>query len=138
MGQPLEHGLRTCLLAVRVGERMGLPAEPLADSHCVSLLRFAGCSSHAHQDSLETGDEIAFRAGVAPILGGGTPEMMRFTITQLGRGSGALERARMVAGTLAAGSKGAREAVAATCEVARMVATRLGLGESVVHALDYT
>lgn len=138
MGQPLEHGLRTCLLAVGVGESLGLTQHQLADVYHIALLRFVGCNSHAHQDSLESGDEIAFRAGLAPILTGRTPELLRFTIQETGRGYPKLARAKMVVGTLAAGSKGARETIATTCEVAQMIATRLGLGTGVIDALGYT
>ncbi|HUH07216.1 MAG TPA: HD domain-containing phosphohydrolase [Egibacteraceae bacterium] len=138
MGQPLDHGLRTCLLALGVGQALGLTDNELADVYSITLLRFVGCNAHAHQDALETGDELAFRAGVAPILSGGTPEMLRFTITDLGKGWPPATRARMIAGALAAGSKGARETIAATCEAAQMVAARLGMGVGVVSALGAT
>lgn len=138
MGQPLEHCLRTCLLTVRMGERLGLTEQQLADAYYIALLRFVGCNSHAHQDSIETGDEVAFRAGVAPVLNGGMSGMLRFTVTRLGSGSAKAARAKMVAGALAAGSKGARQTIAATCEVAQMIAGRLGLSEPVVHGLAYS
>ncbi|CAN5786070.1 hypothetical protein BH23ACT12_BH23ACT12_10940 [soil metagenome] len=138
LGQPLEHGLRTCLLAVRVGESLGLSDEQLADAYYIALLRFVGCNAHAYQDALETGDEIAFRSGVAPVLNGGTPQMLRFMVTRMGQGSPKLTRAKMVAGALAAGSKGAQVAIAATCEVAQMIAARLEMSPGVVNGLEYT
>ncbi len=138
MGQPLEHGLRTCLLAVGVGGALGLGAEELADAYYIALLRFAGCNAHAHQDALETGDEIAFRAGLAPVLNGTNAQMLRFVVTTMGLGSPATARAKMVAGALAAGSKGSRDAITATCEVAHMIAARLGMSPGVVRGLDYT
>ncbi|CAN5778889.1 hypothetical protein BH23ACT12_BH23ACT12_22930 [soil metagenome] len=46
MGQPLEQGLRTCLLAVRVGERLGLGVDELADAYYIALLELnAGTTS---------------------------------------------------------------------------------------------
>lgn len=138
MGQPLEQGLRTCLLAVRVGERLGLGVDELADAYYIALLRFAGCNAHARQDALETGDEIAFRAGIAPVLNGGNAQMLRFMVTQAGAGSPAAARLKMVAAALAAGSKGARQAIAATCEAAQMIAARLGMSAGVVEGLEFT
>jgi HD-GYP domain-containing protein (c-di-GMP phosphodiesterase class II)/DNA-binding CsgD family transcriptional regulator len=138
MGQPLEHALGTCMLAVRAGESLGLTADELAETYYIALLRFVGCNAHAHQDSLEVGDEIAFRAGVAPVLNGKGPEMLRFMVTGTGRGSPKLTRAKMVGGALVAGSRGARSQIAATCEVARMIAVRLGMAPGVVAGLDYT
>lgn len=138
MGQPLEHALRTCVLSVGVGRQLGLTRDELADAYYIALLRFAGCNSHAHQDALETGDEIVFRSGVAPVLNGSTAQMLRFLVTEMARDLPAPTRARLVAATLAAGPKGGREAIAATCEVARMIAARLGLGPGVLDGLDHT
>ncbi len=44
-GQPLGHGLRTCLLAVRLAWDMGLGIEDVRAVHSVSLLRFLGCTA---------------------------------------------------------------------------------------------
>ncbi|MEX0790212.1 MAG: HD domain-containing phosphohydrolase [Actinomycetota bacterium] len=138
MGQPLEQALRTCMLAIRVGESLGLGSEELAETYYICLLRFVGCNAHAHQDGLEVGDEIAFRAGVAPVLNGRTPEMLRFMVTKTGQHSPLPARAKMVGSALMAGSKGARDQIAATCEVARMIALRLGMTPGVATGLDYT
>jgi HD-GYP domain-containing protein (c-di-GMP phosphodiesterase class II)/DNA-binding CsgD family transcriptional regulator len=138
MGQPLEHALRTCVLATTVGESLGLTLEELAETYYICLLRFVGCNAHAHQDALEVGDEIAFRAGVAPVLNGQTPEMLRFMVTKMGQSSPIMTRAKMVGSALMAGPKGAREPIAATCEVARMIALRLGMTPGVAAGLDYT
>jgi hypothetical protein len=43
-GLPLEHGLRRSLLAVWLGEELGLPASELSDVYCVALLGTVGCS----------------------------------------------------------------------------------------------
>jgi HD-GYP domain-containing protein (c-di-GMP phosphodiesterase class II) len=138
MGQPLEHAFRTCILAMTVGESLGLTPEELAETYYICLLRFVGCNAHARQDALEVGDEIAFRAGVAPVLNGRTPEMLRFMVTKLGQNSPMPTRARMVGSALLAGPKGAKEQIAATCEVARMIALKLGMTPGVTAGLDYT
>ena len=41
-GQPLEHALRTAVLAVRLGELAGASAEELADTYYVALLHAVG------------------------------------------------------------------------------------------------
>ena len=38
MGQPLEHGLRRALLAIWLGEELGLNDEELSDAYYVALL----------------------------------------------------------------------------------------------------
>ena len=83
MGQPLEQALRTCLLAVAAGSALGLDGPTHSDTYYFALLRFVGCTSDAHeQAALVGGDEIAFYAGVAPmVMGEGeTAEFLAFLI----------------------------------------------------------
>jgi HD-GYP domain-containing protein (c-di-GMP phosphodiesterase class II)/DNA-binding CsgD family transcriptional regulator len=138
MGQPLDHGLRTCLLAVGVGRSLGLTEEQLSDVYYIALLRFVGCNAHAHEDRVESGDELAFRAGIAPILSGGPSDYVRFMVKQIGAGLPATTRATMVARALATASRSSQRSVATTCEVAQMIAARLDLAPSVARALGYT
>lgn len=66
MGEPDGQALRTTMLAVRVGEMIGLPAADLADCYYTSLLRHIGCTATAHEESaFLVPDEIAFRARLA-------------------------------------------------------------------------
>ena len=61
-GQPLEHALRTAVLAVRLGELAGASAKELADTYYVALLHASGCTSNGHEAALLFGDDIAHRA----------------------------------------------------------------------------
>src|SRR6266550_1494863 len=61
-GQPLEHALRTTVLAVRLGELAGASAEELADTYYVALLHASGCTSNSHEATQLFGDDIAHRA----------------------------------------------------------------------------
>lgn len=49
MGQPLEQALRTCLIALSLGERAGVEQEQLAAIFYVALLRFLGCNADARR-----------------------------------------------------------------------------------------
>jgi hypothetical protein len=70
MGQPLEQALRTCLIALAIGDRLDLNAGELSDVFYVALLRFLGCTADAHDfAALVGGDDIAIRAAIAPVLG---------------------------------------------------------------------
>jgi hypothetical protein len=46
-GQPLEHTLRTAILAVRLGDVAGASPQELRDAYYVSLLHAFGCTSDA-------------------------------------------------------------------------------------------
>src|SRR6202023_2550958 len=50
-GYPLEKTLRTCLLAVRIAERLGLSAAEQADVYYLTLLRSIACTSYAHEEA---------------------------------------------------------------------------------------
>ena len=61
-GQPLEHAMRTAVLAVRLGELAGASAKELSDAYYVALLHASGCTSNGHEATQLYGDDIAHRA----------------------------------------------------------------------------
>ena len=61
-GQPLEHALRTAVLAVRLGELAGASPEELADTYYVALLHASGCTSNGHEATQLFGEDIEHRA----------------------------------------------------------------------------
>ena len=50
-GQPLESQLRSCLLAAWLSDEAGLGADLRDTAYWVSLLRYVGCTGHAHEDT---------------------------------------------------------------------------------------
>src|SRR5579871_5412155 len=132
MGQPLEQALRTCLIGLAIGERLGLRVQDLSDVYYVALLRFLGCTADAHDfAALVGGDEIAIRAAIAPVLGGSGREFASGVMPKVGRGQPALRRARLVAGMMLGGRDQVRAGVHAHCELAENLASRLGLSAGV-------
>ncbi len=61
-GQPLEHALRTAVLAVRLGELAGASPEELRDTYYVALLHASGCTSNGHEATQLFGEDIEHRA----------------------------------------------------------------------------
>ena len=61
-GQPLEHALRTAILAVRLGDLAGLSPSALVDAYYISLLHSFGCTSDATEQTELFGDDIQPRA----------------------------------------------------------------------------
>lgn len=132
MGQPLEQAIRTCLVAVELGERIGLSGADLSAVYYVALLRFLGCTADAHDTARMTGgDEIAFRAAVAPVLGGTPRQFATRVLPTVGRGNGPVGRARLVAGMMTVGKRRLGEGLRAHCEVAESLAARLALPDGV-------
>ena len=60
-GQPLESQLRSCLLAAWICDAAGLGTDARETVYWVSLLRYVGCSVHAHEVASLFGDDIAIR-----------------------------------------------------------------------------
>ena len=61
-GQPLESQLRSCLLASWMCEAAEVDGEVADTAYWVALLRYVGCTGHAHEVAMLFGDEIAIRA----------------------------------------------------------------------------
>ena len=93
-GQPMEHVLRQCLIALALAERVGLDDESRATVYYTALLVNVGCHSDAHEQAKWFGDDIALKAGkydhslggvraaasVLRLLGAGNPPLHRFKI----------------------------------------------------------
>src|SRR5256714_6387391 len=61
-GQPMEHVLRQCLIALRLAERVGLDEDMRAVIYYTALLVDVGCHTDAHEQAKWFGDDIALKA----------------------------------------------------------------------------
>lgn len=134
-GHPLERALRTCLIAVRLGEIAQVDEAALKDAYYVALLRFVGCTADMQALSATFGDEQAAQARVHKIEL--VPEQMIAEIIRYaGYGEALPKRLQHLAYGLAYGIMEAREAAVAHCEIAQHVASAIGLdSESLKTAL---
>lgn len=64
LGQPLEHLLRSCLIATRFADRLGASQEDRDATYWVALFMIAGCTAISFEMSQMFGDDIAFRGGL--------------------------------------------------------------------------
>ena len=79
-GQPLESQLRSCLLATWMCEAAGFDGPTRDTAYWVSLLRYIGCTGHAHEVATLFGDEIAIRAQTLVHDAGNPAEVIRDVI----------------------------------------------------------
>src|SRR5215813_3244799 len=91
-GQPMEHVLRQCLIALRLSERIGLDEEQRAGVYYTALLVNVGC--HTDAQAKWFGDDIQLKSGKydhdlsSPraalagmrLLGRGNPPLARFRL----------------------------------------------------------
>ena len=61
-GQPMEHVLRQCLIALRLAEGLGLDEEQRAVVYYTALLVNVGCHTDAHEQAKWFGDDIALKS----------------------------------------------------------------------------
>ena len=136
-GQPLEHAMRTAVLAVRLGELAGASAEDLADTYYVALLHASGCTSNGHEAAQLFGDDVAHRAAFYLVDPTNPAEVLDFYRSNVGLGRPEEVRAKMIEMAIAEAAPRAREAFATMCEVAQRFAGWFGLGSNIQDALGY-
>ena len=134
-GLPLEQAQRACLVAMRLADVAGLSQEDRHVTYYCSLLRFVGCTATAHEFAAVFGDDIAGSAWFSMVDPDDMRAVLRTIFRNAGKGQPALARARAVGRVLAGGPAVRREHEQASCEVARLLAERLGLGTDVQDAL---
>jgi len=137
MGHPLGEALHACVLATRLGEKLGLGETELADVYFTALLAHIGCNASAHETALLFGgDEIEVRRKGEPLDHARPSEVMRF-FGALTEHRGPFERMAMLARAAHGWKIGWDTLPRATCDVGAMTARRLGLSESVQAALRH-
>jgi len=135
-GQPLEHALRTAVLAVRLGELADASTDELADTYYVALLHASGCTSNSHEATQLFGEDITHRAAFFLIDPADPEQVLAFYRTHVAPGRPAEERERMIEAALTNPAR-TRESFAAMCEVAQRFARRLELGQRIEASLEY-
>jgi HD-GYP domain-containing protein (c-di-GMP phosphodiesterase class II) len=133
-GQPMEHVLRECLIALRLAERAGLDDGERSVVYYTALLVNVGCHADAHEQAKWFGDDIAFKgtkyeheqrslaaaAAAMRLVGSGNPPLHRFRVGLELALSGHRDFDGMVAGHSA---------------LAKSLAEQLGLPDSVQQAV---
>src|SRR5947199_7496179 len=61
-GQPMEHVLRQCLIALRLAERLGVTEQERAHVYYTALLINVGCHTDAHEQAKWFGDDLELKA----------------------------------------------------------------------------
>ena len=139
LGQPFEHVLRQCLIAGRLGERLGLSEDEQAVLYYTSLLAYVGCHVDAHEQAKWLGDDLVAKADARlPDLDGGRTELA-FLIGHLGAGRPPLERVRLGLAFLGGEGRRAVDAMYANHWLATAgLVEALGLGGPVLESLGQT
>ncbi|MBA4179468.1 MAG: hypothetical protein C0506_02670 [Anaerolinea sp.] len=137
VGLPAEHGLRSCLIAMRLARRLSLPPAEQITVYYTSLLMDAGCTAWTSEiakrmltDEIVARRELVFRTDLRnPLRVFGW--MWRFIAPD----APLTKRASRIVDFAKRGQDSFREGFLNTCDVARDLAARLGMPEDVQLAL---
>ena len=118
IGFPPETSLRLCLVAVALARSIGLSDEETRDVYHAALLRHAGCTASAHEETQIAGDELELRSTIAMGDAGSPRDMLPRLVRGLAHGQGLGKRVRTVTTLLARGPAVLPVALRGRCEVA--------------------
>jgi HD-GYP domain-containing protein (c-di-GMP phosphodiesterase class II)/DNA-binding CsgD family transcriptional regulator len=136
LGQPMEHMLRSCHIAVRLAEAIGLDRDRQTIVYYVDLTAWIGCHADSRELAMIFGDDIAFRADSYAVDWRGW-RWKSSVLNHVGRGSPALKRARDMGAFVLGGRSAVSEVIRSHCLSASMLAERLGLGPDVCDILPH-
>jgi HD-GYP domain-containing protein (c-di-GMP phosphodiesterase class II) len=136
LGQPMEHMLRSSLIATRIAERMGLDAQQRATVYFANLVGWIGCHADSHELSVLFGDDIAFRADTYAVDMAGLP-FLRLMLSHVGRGLPGWERGIRSAAFVLTARNQVAKLIHSHCSSAGVLSDRMGLDRQVGEALAY-
>jgi HD domain len=138
IGVPLEHGLQSTLLAVRLADRLKVDAETAVQTSYACQLFYVGCTANADVASELFGADDALTRYASPSRFGSRAEMTAGFLRAVAPPGGApIMRAGQLARRLPTVAKVVKHHIAAFCEVARMLTDRLGVVASVGPLFAY-
>src|SRR3954453_10991157 len=133
-GQPMEHVLRQCRIALQICELAGLEADDRAAAYYAALIVNVGCHTDAHEQAYWFGDDIAMKATkyeYEPFSARDMAAMVRM----LGSGGTPLRRLRVAFDFAVSGRKELDGMIAGHARMARALSEELGFPEATVDAV---
>jgi HD-GYP domain-containing protein (c-di-GMP phosphodiesterase class II) len=133
-GQPMEHVLRQCLIALRLAERIGIDEQERAVVYYTALLVNVGCHSDAHEQAKWFGDDIVLKSTKYDH----EPRSVRAAaagMRRLGSGNPPLHRFRLGLEFALSGHREVDDMISHHAAIARTLGEQLGLPHEVLEAL---
>ncbi len=138
MGMPMDHGLRSAAVAVRLGELVGAGDRDRADAFYLSLLRYVGCTADSHIAAEVFGDEVAVRGALYGVDWGAPTEVLPRAMSAVSRRAGGGVRGAAAAMRAAATMPKLMGTAQSHCEVGDNLAARSGFDDAFRAALLQT
>ncbi len=133
-GTVTERGARAAVIAVYLGDELGLSARERSDAYYLALLRNAGCVADSEVSARVFGDEVAMRARILEANAGDRSDVLRIVLAAAFEGTGDRSGISGVLATLLSLPKLVGVA-RSHCEVAQGIAQEFGVTPDVVSGL---
>lgn len=135
MGQPMEHVLRSWLIAARLGDGLGVQGDSRGALYYVVTLAWVGCVADTPEVAALFGDDIAFRRDSFGVDRAGIP-FMSYSLRRAGAGGSAAHRLRVAATLVRTGGAAIARGFMNHCLTTARLAERFGLGAEVCGPLQ--
>jgi HD-GYP domain-containing protein (c-di-GMP phosphodiesterase class II) len=129
-GQPMEHVLRQCRVALRLGELIGLDEASRATLYYTALLVNVGCHTDAHEQARWWGDDIALKSSKYDHEPRSIADLAA-TVRMIGSGNPPLHRLRVAFDFATSGYKHMDGMLEQHARLARALGEELGLPQPV-------
>ncbi len=138
MGQPMEHVLRQCLIALRLAGRLGLAEAEREVVYYTALVAWVGCHVDAYEQAKWFGDDTALKTDFRHTDFAGAAARPLFMLRHLGAGRPLAERTRLGLTFLGEGRKAAEAMLGNHSMAADSLAAQLGLAQRVRDSVAQT
>src|ERR1700716_2373702 len=135
LGQPMEHVLRSWLIAARLGDHLGVAREQRGSLYYVVTLAWGGCVADTPEVANWFGDDIAYRGDSYRLDMAGLP-LLGVMLGHVGGGKTAPPRLKLAANLIATGGNAIERGMMSHCLTTGRMAERLGLGADVRDPLQ--
>ncbi len=134
LGLPMEHVLRSSLIAGLISEGLDLDADERAVVHYANLVLWIGCHADSHEFAHWFGDDLAMRAASYEYDWSG-PAYQLFVMRSVAKGEPPVRRAARMLSLMSAPHTRMARLIHSHCMSAGTLAGRIGLDERVQEAV---
>jgi len=137
LGQPLEHMLRSCLIAMKLADLVGADPAETETAYYGGLLAWIGCHADSQEFAELFGDDIEFRAASYEVDWRGAP-FASLLMRHVGSSRPLSAHTAKLASFMVHARVQMTELISSHCQSAGTLAGRLGLPDQVSRGLTYT
>ncbi|MBV9831893.1 MAG: HD domain-containing protein, partial [Marmoricola sp.] len=134
LGLPMEHVLRSSLIARMLADELGLDDDAWTTVYYTNLVLWIGCHADSHEFSGWFGDDLAMRSSSYELDWSGLPYLIH-VLKHVGDGRAPSRRAQLMLTMLTTPRARMAALIHSHCLSAGLMATQVGLDAEVAHAV---